>query len=117
MNEKLYFDDVLDSESSLSDLDGVNFRMEKLDKQIRKLRKKKGKGGKNGKKKLKKKLKKLKREYRHLEQLLLYSVYQGQMPSNPTPQQRIWWQEALTNSLPKAIELAAVSVNKLPSKK
>lgn len=87
---------------------GSDFDYESLNKQIKKLNKqlsKKGKGGK--KKKLKQRLKKLKKERKQLQSC-------PAMPYPGSKQQPIWWQTALTSSLPEAIRLATVVIDRMP---
>lgn len=91
-----------------------SMQMEHIEKQLHKMKKqKKGKKGK-GRKKLKKRIRELEQDYQQLKQLVFFAMYQGQMQT-VRPQQT-WWQKAVTNTLPKVVELATVSVSKLPPK-
>ncbi len=87
-----------------------SMQMENFDRQLRKMNKRKN--GK-GRKKLKKRLRMLEQENQQLKQLILLAMYQSRMQT-VEPERKPWWQEAVTNSLPKALELAAVSVSRLP---
>lgn len=91
-------------------------QIQQLEKQIRKLKKKKKKSGKRGKSKkkqqLKKRIKKLELEQEQLKQFAIFIAYQYKAQLNQQPR----WQEALCNTLPKALELATVTMNRLPAK-
>lgn len=114
--EDLYTNGTYDAEPSSVEFEGVFSQMKQLNKKIRKLSKKK-RGCKKGKKKqLKRRLKMLKLEHEQLKQFMYYAMYQNPMHSNSIPQQPVWWQGALTNTLPKALELATATINKLPAK-
>lgn len=87
-------------------------QLAELEHEFHKLKKKKrGKKGK-AKKKLNKRLWVLEQEREQLKLFIYFLVmYQCQMPAaNPQPKQ--WWQEAVTNSLPKAFDLAIASMQK-----
>lgn len=113
--EDLYTNGIYDAEPGSTEFEGVFSQMKQLNKKIRKLSKKK-KGGKKGKKHLKRRLKVLELEHEQLKQFMYYAMCQNQMQSNSIPQQPVWWHGALTNTLPKALELATATINKLPTK-
>lgn len=111
MNGNLYADDICNTETNMYDFEDIFSQMKKMDKKVRKLSKKK-KNGKKGKKKkkAKKELKKLKKERKQLKSLLRYSAQSNQVS------QSVWWQDALIQSLPSAIELATATINQKPTK-
>ncbi len=101
-----------ETEELSTDYDDVLSQLQQLDKQIHKLKKKK-KGAKSKKKrKLKKRMKALELEYQQLRQFIFFLAYQCKTQFNQQP----WWQGALCNTLPKALELATATINKLPDK-
>lgn len=91
-------------------------QIQQLEKQICKLKKKKKKSGKRGKTKkkqqLKRRIRKLELEQEQLKQFVIFFAYQYKAQLNQQPR----WQEVLCNILPKAFELATVTINKLPDK-
>lgn len=109
-----YESQILGATPSLDNAGGFSMRMEEFDRQLRQLNKRKKGKKRKGLKKMKKRLRALEREHQQL-QMILFAMYQNQMPT-VKPQQQPWWQTAVTNSLPKALELAAVSVSRLPPK-
>lgn len=113
--EDLYTNGIYDAEPGSTEFEEMFSQMKQLNKKIRKLSKKK-KGGKKGKKQLKRRLKMLELEHQQLKQFMYYAMCQNQMQSNSIPQQPVWWQGALTDTLPKALELATATINKLPTK-
>ncbi|MBQ6889031.1 MAG: hypothetical protein IJN54_16145 [Lachnospiraceae bacterium] len=86
-------------------------KMKLLSNEIRKLKKKKK--GKGKKKKIKKRIKHLEMECEQLKRIMLFNQYQEKMQSK----QQVWWQEALTTSLPGFFELATAAVNRFPDKR
>lgn len=107
----------------------LSMQMEHIEKKLHKMKKqKKGKKGK-GRKKLKKRLRAMELRYQALEQYVFFAMCQNQLQAS-TPkkakkgkkgkktkkEERLWWQEAMTNSFPKALELATVSMSRLPPK-
>lgn len=111
-----YTTQVLGATLTPNNAEWRSMQMEQLDRQLRKMKKqKKGKKGKKGKgrKKLKKRIRALEQDYQQLNQLILFAMYQGQMQI-VQPLQQPWWQKAVTDSLPKALELATVSMRRLP---
>ena len=60
---------------------------------------------KKGGKKMKKQLRALEKELEQLEQLLYSAMYQSQV-SAIKPQLKPWWQDAMTVSIPKVLDLA-----------
>lgn len=114
MND-LYTNGICDAEPSFTNYEEMFSQVQKLNKKIRSLSKKK-KGGKKGKKQLKQRLKVLELEHEQLKQFMYYAMYQSPTNSNSIPQQSVWWHGALTNTLPKALELATATINKLPAK-
>ncbi len=92
------------------DYDNVLSQLQKLDKKLHKLKNKK-KSAKHGKKrKLKKRMKALELEYEQLKQFVIFFAYQYKQ--NP----QSCWQSVLCNTLPRALELATATINRLPAK-
>lgn len=92
------------------DYEDVLLRLQKLDEKLHKLKKRK-KGTKRGKKrKLKKRIKVLELEYEQLKQFVIFFAYQYKQ--NP----QSCWQSVLCNTLPRALELATATINRLPIK-
>lgn len=101
-----------ENEEFSSDYEDILLQLQQLDKRIHKMKKRK-KGAKHGKKrKLRKRLKALELEYEQLKQVTYFLAYQ----CKAQPNQQRWWQDALCATLPKAFELATVTINKLPDK-
>ena len=95
-----------------TDYEDVLSQLQQLDKRIHKLKKKK-KGAKHGKKrKLKKRMKALELEYEQLRQFTFFFAYQYKAQLNQQP----WWQNAICCTLPKALEFATATINRLPVK-
>lgn len=113
--DNLYSDGIYVAEPNSLESEEMFSQMKQLKKKIRKLSKKK-KGGKKGKKQLKRRLKMLELEHQQLKQFVYYAMCQNQIQSNSIPQQPVWWQGALTNTLPKALDLATATINKMPAK-
>lgn len=86
----------------------AQWQIQQLEKKIHKLKKKK-RGKKKGKKaKLKRKIKRLELEQKQLKQFVIFFAYQYKAQIN----QQTWWQGAICNTLPQAIELITVAINK-----
>lgn len=101
--EDLY-PDANNVDASSTSYGDILAKMEKLDTELHKVHKKKKKSKKDGKKKVKKRLKELKMQHKQLKRALKeFALQQNMVRQNPA-----WWQEALTTSLPKALELASV---------
>lgn len=108
----LYEGQYDDNLSTDYDYEDVLSKLQQLDKRIHKLKKKK-KGAKHGKKrKMKERMKALELEYEQLKQFTLFLACQYKAQ----PNQQIWWQSAICSTLPKALELATATINRLPSK-
>lgn len=91
----------------------VYSELKEIKRKIHKMkRKKKKKHGK--KKKIKREIKKLEMKQEQMKQVL---VYMGYCFKDYPKHQSIWWQEALTNSLPKALDFASAVMYRLPEKK
>lgn len=89
----------------------AQWQIQQLEKKIHKLKRKKGK--KKGKRyKLKKKIKRLELEQEQLKQFVIFFAYQYKAQLDQQP----WWQGAICYTLPKALELATATINKLPDK-
>ena len=109
---KELYDNQYETENYSTDYEDANWKIQQLEKNIRKLKKKK-KGKKGGKKKkLKRKIKRLEHEQAQLKQFVIFFAYQYKAQFTQQP----WWQGAICNTLPKALELATVTINKLPAK-
>lgn len=104
----------------------LSIQMEHIEKKLHKMKKqKKGKKGK-GRKKLKKRLRAMELRCQTLEQYMFFAMCQNQLQASAPKKakkskkakkkERLWWQEAMTNSFPKALELATVSMSRLPPK-
>ena len=86
----------------------IRAKMERIDTELHKVhKKKKNKGKKDGKKKLKKRLKELKMQHKKLKR----SLKDFALQQNMVRQKPVWWQEALTKSLPKLTDLGTVILN------
>lgn len=100
------------TENFSTDYEDVLSQLQQLDKRIHKLKRKK-KGAKHGKKrKLKKRMKALELEYEQLKQFTFFFAYQYKAQLNQQP----WWQNAICYTVPKALELATATINRLPAK-
>ena len=109
--EELY-GTMYEGEQPWCNYEDVISQLQQLEKRIHKMKKKK-KGAKRGKKrKLKKRIRALELEYQQLKQLTFFLAYQCKTQFNQQP----WWQGALCNTLPKVLELATVTMNRLPAK-
>lgn len=109
--ENLYVNPYEDENLSV-DYEDAQWKMQQLEKKIHKLKRKK-KGKKKSKRyKLKKKIKRLELEQEQLKQFVIFFAYQYKAQLNQQP----WWQGAICNTLPKALELATATINKLPDK-
>lgn len=110
------YDYPWETENFSTDYEEAHWQIQQLEKQIRKLKKKKKKSGKRGKSKkkqqLKKRIRKLELEQEQLKQFVIFFAYQYKAQLNQQP----WWQGMLCNTLPKALELATVTMNRLPAK-
>ena len=99
------YSDNSDTEAAALKYEEIFSRVDKIDKQLNKARKKQKDGKKGGNKKLKKRLKVLEMEHEQLKYLLRALA----MHQNTRQEQKpAWWQNALTNSLPKFLDLASV---------
>lgn len=80
-------------------------QIRQLNKKMKKLKKKNKDSGKKGQKKINRKIKKLK-----LQQEQLLRIADSWTSQNV--QQRTWWQDAVTQSLPKILDLAVTSMHR-----
>lgn len=103
---------LFENEEFSSDYDEVFSQLHQLDKQIHKLKKKKGGAKSKKKRKLKKRIRALELEYEQLKQFTFFFAQQYKAQLNQQP----WWQGAICNSLPKALEFATATMNRLPAK-
>ena len=107
----LYVNSWEDEDFSVA-YEDAQWQIHKLEKKIHKLKRKK-KGKKRGKRyKIKKRIKRLELEQKQLRRFVAYFTCQYKSQLNELP----WWQGAICNSLPKALELATVTMNRLPAK-
>ena len=99
------YSDNSDTEAAALMYEELFSKVNKIDKQLNKTRKKRKDGKKGRNKKLKKRLKVLELEHEQLK----YFLKAFAMHQNTKPEQKpAWWQNALTNSLPKLLDLASV---------
>jgi ribosome-binding ATPase YchF (GTP1/OBG family) len=99
------YSDNCDTEAVALRYEELFSKVNKIDKQLNKARKKQKDGKKGGNKKFKKRLKVLELEHEQLKYFLKsFAMYQNTKPE----QKPAWWQNALTNSLPKLLDLASV---------
>lgn len=101
----LYSDNAYDTEPASLRYEEIFSRVEKIDKKLHKARKKQKNGKKSGKKKLKKRLKVLEMEHEQFKSFLRTLAMHQSAGQDQTP---AWWQNAISNSLPKALDLASV---------
>lgn len=87
-------------------------QMEKLEKKVCKLKKKKKSAPKKKKQKLKRRIRRLELEQEQMRQAIVYLAYQCQVQTNQQP----WWQSAICSTMPKVLELATTTINRLPPK-
>ena len=90
-------------------------RLTEVEHKLRKLKKKKrGKKGKT-KKKLNKRLRTLEQEREQLKQFICFAMNQYQMPTVQS-QSKPWWQDTLTASVPKILDLVILAKSRKPIK-
>lgn len=95
------------ADSSSPNFEEIRAQMERLDTKFQKVHKKKKKSKKGVKKKMKKRLKELKMQHKQLKRALKdFALQQNMVRQNPA-----WWQDAMSKSLPKLIDLGAVILN------
>ena len=126
-----YESQVLGATPAPNNAEWHSMQLEQIERQLCKLKKQKhGKKKGRSRKKLKKQLRAMEQRCQSLEQFMLFAMWQSQLQAfapkkskkgkNRKKAQkvdRVWWQEAVTNSLPKALELATASMSRLPPKR
>lgn len=99
------YSDNCDTEATVLRYEELFSKVDKIDKQLNKARKKRKDEKKGGNKKLKKRLKLLELEHEQLKYFLkAFAMHQN----TKREQKPAWWQNTLTTSLPKLLDLAAV---------
>lgn len=120
-------DNLYTDTSDLNDSDMTKYtqlltRMDAIDQALKKTKKKhkrnKKKGGKT--KKLKRQMQALEMEYEQLKMFFQVFLMQMQMQTPSylhTQQKPVWWQEAVTKSLPKLFDMGSVVLNNVTQKR